>query len=91
MAQIPGSVRVGGFIAPTDSTDTYATHDSAYGRGGHKEVETIAERDAIPEARRKAGMTVFVDETGKTYRDTGTGWVEDTAAFDGNFDCGTFN
>ena len=34
MAAIPGSVRVGGFIAPTDSTDTYAVTDDAYGRGG---------------------------------------------------------
>jgi hypothetical protein len=91
MAQILGSVRVGGFIAPTDSTDTYATHDSIYGRGGHREVDTIAERDAIPEDRARAGMTVYVDETGLRYRYTGTGWTEDTTTFDGNLDCGTFN
>ena len=60
MASIPGSVRVGGFIAPSDTTDTYATHDSLYGRGGLKEVSSTEERDAIPADRRREGMIVYV-------------------------------
>ena len=60
MASIPGSVRVGGFIAPSDTIDTYATHDSLYGRGGLKEVSSTEERDAIPADRRREGMIVYV-------------------------------
>lgn len=51
---------MGGFIAPTDSTDTYATQDSVYGKGGHKEAADITERDAITSARRREGMFVYV-------------------------------
>jgi len=47
MAQIPGSVRVAGFIAPTDSNDTYPVTDSIYGKGGYREVADITARDAI--------------------------------------------
>lgn len=68
MAQIPGSIRVTGFIAPSDSTDIYATHDSTYGRGGLREVATIVERDAITADRRKEGMVVYVEEDGQTYQ-----------------------
>lgn len=60
MASIPGSVTMGGFIAPTDSTDTYATQDSVYGKGGHKEAADITARDAITAARRREGMFVYV-------------------------------
>ena len=51
---------MGGFIAPTDSTDTYATQDSVYGKGGHKEAADITARDAITSARRREGMFVYV-------------------------------
>jgi len=61
MAQILGSVRVGGFIAPTDTADTYAVTDDIYNRGGYKTVDTIALRDAITVDRRKEGMSVFVN------------------------------
>ena len=60
MASIPGSVTMGGFIAPTDSTDTYATQDSVYGKGGHKEAADITARNAITSARRREGMFVYV-------------------------------
>jgi len=60
MAVIPGSVRVAGFIAPTDSTDTYAVHDDAYGRGGWRTVANITERNTISADRRKLGMAVRV-------------------------------
>ena len=60
MGVIKGGVIVTGFIAPTDDTDVYATHDSVYGKGGFREVSTIAERDAITINRRREGMLVAV-------------------------------
>jgi len=38
MALISGAVIVTGTIAPTDTDDVYATHDSKYGKGGYREV-----------------------------------------------------
>jgi len=67
MALIPGSVRVAGFIAPTDSTDTYAVTDETYNRGGYRTVADIASRNAITSDRRKEGMMVRVSGTGDTY------------------------
>ena len=67
MAKIPNSVGLGGFIAPNDSADTYATHDEQYGRGGFRSVATTTERDAIPADRRKLGMEVKVLADGKKY------------------------
>jgi hypothetical protein len=64
MAQIPGSIRVTGFIAPTDTTDTYKTHDEVYGGGGYRTVATLVERTAIPADRRKEGMLVKVLNAG---------------------------
>lgn len=60
MASIPGSVRVAGFMAPTDDTDTYAVHDEIYGRGGWRTVVDITARDAITADRRRIGMAVRV-------------------------------
>jgi len=60
MGKYLGSVAVTGFIAPTDTSDTYATHDSELGRGGLREVATLLERDAITNDRRKIGMIVYV-------------------------------
>ena len=65
MATIPGSVRVGGFIAPTDSADTYAVTDDTYGRGGYRAVANTTERDAISTDRRKIGMLVRNNADGK--------------------------
>lgn len=85
MTVIPGSVRVAGFIAPTDSTDTYAVHDDAYGRGGWRTVNNITERNSITADRRKAGMAVRVLDDGygvqKFYTLAGGiedgNWIED--------------
>ncbi len=66
MATIPGSVRVAGFIAPTDTTDTYAVTDEIYNRGGYRSVSSIAERDLITADRRKLGMLVY-DTTANTF------------------------
>jgi hypothetical protein len=59
MTAIPGSVRVTGFLAPSDSADTYAVTDDAYHRGGFRPVANAAARDAITEGRRKVGMLVY--------------------------------
>jgi len=64
MTAIPGSVRFTGFIAPSDSTDTYAVHDEVYGRGGWRTVATLAARNLIYPDRRVIGMLVRVLDTG---------------------------
>jgi hypothetical protein len=63
MAAIPGSVPITGFVAPTDSLDTFASHDEAYGRGGYRTVSNLTESDAIYADRRKVGMLVNVAGT----------------------------
>jgi hypothetical protein len=68
MAAIPGSVAVTGFIAPTDSNDTYASHSEVYGRGGFRSVANTTERDAITVDRRLSGMLVFCVADGITYQ-----------------------
>lgn len=67
MGRYNGSVAVTGFIAPTDTQDTYPTHDSVLGRGGLREVQTIAERNAISADRRRVGMLVYVKEDTNYY------------------------
>lgn len=58
---------VPGMICPGSVQDTYPTHASIYGLGGHKEVATIAARDAIPADRLTIGSEVYVEATGITY------------------------
>ena len=60
MASIPGSVPITGFIAPTDSTDTYPVQDEQYGKGGYRTVGDLTARDNIPAPRRVEGMLVKV-------------------------------
>ena len=66
MAKLQGTI-LASKIVPTDSLDTYATHDDTYGRGGHRSVDTIVERDEISPERRKEGMTVYVKSTKVKY------------------------
>lgn len=84
MADIPGSVTLTGFIAPTDTEDTYATHTDEYGRGGYRTVADVTARNAIPSLRRKEGMSVFVISEGIAYRLLGgtsnSDWFEVTAS-----------
>jgi len=68
MAVIPGSVLVTGFVAPSDSTDTYPSHDALYGMDGYRSVANNTERDAIPAARRRFGMQVFTQDSLKVWR-----------------------
>ena len=66
MAALQGTI-LASKIVPTDSLDTYATHEDKYGRGGHRSVDTIVERDGISPERRKEGMTVYVKSTKVKY------------------------
>ena len=66
MAALQGTI-LASKIVPTDSLDTYATHEDKYGRGGHRSVDTLEERDNITTPRRKAGMTVYVKENKTKY------------------------
>lgn len=68
-----GAVPVTNFIGTTGSTDTFATHLDFLGKGGHRTIDTIANRDLITTDRRSFGMlvTVTADPTpanNKTYQ-----------------------
>lgn len=61
MAAIPGSVRVTGIIAPTDSTDTYAVTDTRYGIDGLRNFTgDTSELLNITAQRRRSGMIVGI-------------------------------
>ena len=54
-------------IVPYTDEDTYATHDSKYGKGGWRSVETVEEMNNIPMPRRTIGMIVYVIAMNKTF------------------------
>lgn len=60
MSLIPGSIPVTGFIAPTDTTDTYAVTDAIYGIDGLRNVPTYTDMYDISLERRRAGMIVGI-------------------------------
>lgn len=64
-------------LSTSSEEDTYPTHDSWYGLGGSRELETIEARDNLPNYVKRVGMRVFVEETNKSYEWTRRGWVED--------------
>lgn len=66
MAKIPG-LNITAPVVPSQDTDTYPSHRAIYGYGGWREVSTVADRDAIPELRREAGMAVYVTSEKKLY------------------------
>jgi len=72
MALIPGSVRLTGFIAPTDSTDLFPVTNPTWGLGGLRRVSGSTERDLISTARRESGMLVY-SENDDNYYKLGTG------------------
>ncbi len=57
---INAQVKVLGKIEPNGPADTYPTHVDSLGKGGLMAVGSWQERNAIPLARRKAGMLVRV-------------------------------
>ncbi len=77
MAKIQGT-NVAAPLAPFTTDDQFPTHDAFYGKGGQREVATIAERDAIPSARLTEGCTCYVAADEKTYRWKNNTWVDDT-------------
>ena len=87
MAALNGTI-LASRIVPSDSLDTYATHDADYGRGGYRSVADTAERDAITEPRRKLGMKVFVNDIQKEYQLIGgienANWTETTGGSGGS-------
>jgi hypothetical protein len=58
MTQIRGT-NVLAPVVPFDTTDAHASHEARYGKGGYRSVADTAERDAIPQLRREAGMLVM--------------------------------
>ena len=79
MAKIQGSVPITGFVAPTDSQDTYPSHSEEWGRGGYRTVDTIADRENISPQRQKEGMLVNVLQNNTIYKLVNGVWIE----FDG--------
>lgn len=61
-----GSVSVDTWV-PATGKATFPTHIAMLGKGGWREVANIAERDAIPSARREAGMAVYITGTHKLF------------------------
>jgi hypothetical protein len=55
-------------VVPFDTTDSHASHEARYGKGGYRSVADIAERDAIPQLRREAGMLVLTMSGGKFWK-----------------------
>lgn len=77
MSNITGTVRVTGTITPTNTLDTFATHDALFGKGGWRNVELLADLHAITAERRRKGMIVGVDEDSKNYQLNAEPWAYD--------------
>lgn len=75
MADLKGT-NVAALIVPFTDQDTYATHDAKYGKGGFRSVQTVTERDAIPNERKDIGMVVHISSTNINYIWTGIDWKE---------------
>jgi len=93
-----GGVKIGGFISPFDTTDSYAVIDPLYGIDGLRNVDLITDLDSIPDQRRRAGMIVGVSAvTGTDYYSllpAGTGWthtIADWTPFAGSSGSTTFS
>ena len=67
MSEIKNSLKISAPITPYDTRDSYPTHYEEYGSGGYRTVETLQDRNLIPELRRKEGMLVCVLEDGMWY------------------------
>jgi hypothetical protein len=74
MAGYTGSIPLTGFIAPTDTADTYPVFDPLFGIDGLRNVPDIPTLEAIPYARRRVGMVVGVIGTGQYYKLRNVTW-----------------
>ena len=79
MAKLYGTL-VADKIVPTDSQDTFPTHDEEYGLGGFRTVFDLSHRDLISMDRRKEGMLVFCLSDRSLYQLIGgvenTNWIK---------------
>ena len=79
MAQIRGT-NISAPIVPQTDEDIFPSHEALYGKGGWRTVQTVAERNAIPELRRELYMIVSVvaNDTLYTLKTglTNTDWEE---------------
>lgn len=66
MAKIPG-LNISAPVVPAQDSDAYPSHRAMYGHGGWREVTNTTERDAISQARREAGMAVYVTSEKSVY------------------------
>lgn len=67
MSQIQGT-NVAAPVVPFSTADVHPSHEAAYGKGGYRSVADITQRNAIPTARREAGMLVYVQSDGVIYQ-----------------------
>lgn len=67
MAQLQGTV-IAAQITTGDTVNTFPVADANDILGGLMSVADLTARDAIPSARRRVGMEVFVAADGKTYQ-----------------------
>jgi hypothetical protein len=76
MASITGGFAILGFVSPLDSSDTYPVTDPKYGLGGLRTVQTLTERNNIPNDRRQNGMIVYVVAENLFYTLINDSWEE---------------
>jgi hypothetical protein len=67
MSSIKGT-NVAAPVVPFDTADVNPSHEARYGKGGYRTVASVAERNAIPAARREAGMLVYEQQSGKVWQ-----------------------
>jgi len=67
MANLAGT-NVAATLLPFTDQDPFATHQAKYGKGGHRTVDTLIERNNITADRREILMSVAVIENGKEYK-----------------------
>ena len=70
-----GSIAITGFIAPTDTQDTYPVIDPLYGIDGLRNVNTESDMDNIPGLRRREGMVVGSISSGIYYKLSSPPWT----------------
>jgi hypothetical protein len=67
MPPIAGITAPGTWV-PDDTASTYPVTNPIYGKGGHRSVGTLVERNAIYVPRLEIGMTCYVLATNTTYK-----------------------